>query len=330
MTKNKNEQSRNIRRLALNYFGIIVVVTLLYSAIIFTVASARLAKPLPKPNFNDDTMATRPIDFDSQVNQRIIERDRQVQLDMVVALVVFDLIVLAFGGWASYLLAKKTLLPMENALAEQKRFVSDASHELRTPLTGLLLSSEVMLRKKKYSDTEVHRMLEQNVAKIKELQGLTNSLLDLSKFDERSHQYSQADIAELVDRSISSYRDLAEQRGVTIKHEVVSNIVNIPVFAVERILAIYLDNAIKYSKVGGDVVVCYGGRRITVVDNGVGISDDDLPKIFDRFYQVDRSRQVPGYGIGLSLAQKIANSSGLKIGVESKLGDGSKFWIQIA
>jgi signal transduction histidine kinase len=99
--------------------------------------------------------------------------------------------------------------------------------------------------------------------------------------------------------------------------------------ALHRLFLVLLDNALKYSADGGEVIVTFAGNSVTIRDFGVGISEADLPHIFKRFYQADRARSQGGYGLGLSLAESIVKAHRGSIRVSSTPGVGSSFIIDL-
>jgi signal transduction histidine kinase len=138
------------------------------------------------------------------------------------------------------------------------------------------------------------------------------------------------DLREVLEDVISEMRGLAENRRIQIR--VLGDgkvMISGNRAALHRLFLVVLDNALKYSSEGGEVVVTLTENSITVRDLGVGIGETDLPHIFKRFYQADRARSQGGYGLGLSLAESIVKAHGGSIRVSSTPGVGSSFIIEL-
>lgn len=243
-------------------------------------------------------------------------------------------LILLLSSAAGYFLAGKTLEPIEEAMKEQERFVSDASHELRTPLTALKTTIEVALREKKMTTKEAKKVLEESLEEVENLESLSSSLLNLAQTSQLKEQssFSRMDLAEVVEEAWRKVKNLAGQKKI----EIIKNIQTVHLMgekeSLEKLVLILLDNAIKYTPTGGKVWLEVGAERrsavLKVSDTGIGIPEEDIPHIFDRFYRVETSRsklEVSGYGLGLSIAKKIVERHNGKIQVTSRLDKGTTF-----
>jgi len=247
-------------------------------------------------------------------------------------------VILIFYSLAGYFLAGKTLQPIEKALEEQKRFVADASHELRTPLTALKASMEVALRDEKMSLSEAKKLIKSNLEDVEGLKSLSNNLLNLANYQSNSQRlvFEKVDIAAVVNKAYRKILPLSKKKGVSIKLKVKSKVIFGNKESLEKMVVIFLDNAVKYTPKGGKVMVStrLGRNRLflKIADTGIGIAKKDIPYIFDRFYRTDQSRsesRVSGFGLGLSLAKKIVNIHQGSIEVDSVLGKGTTFTIKL-
>ena len=219
------------------------------------------------------------------------------------------------------------------------RFFTNISHELRTPLTLILLPLESMMAEMKGS--AMYPKLETMYHNARELLSLVNRLLDFRKLEmggERLHLI-RGDIAEFAGNIVSSFRDMAQRKGIRIEFE---NMMQKPVMAFDssqmsKIMNNLLSNAMKFTSSGGLVglslsQVRNGGRdelRIDVSDTGAGIPEEDLGRIFDRFYRSENATMTTGSGIGLSLVKQYAEMHGGRVGVTSEVSRGSVFSVWI-
>jgi two-component system sensor histidine kinase CiaH len=317
-------------RLAATYLAIIFGLTLVFSAIIYSVSSSQFDRPLPTRgesirmyNFDDFTR--------NGVQQLVQDRADQARAELLASLFTLNLAVLISGAIFSYFLARKTLEPIEAAMGAQTRFVSDASHELRTPLTALQVTNEVALRKKKLTIAEAKDLIGHNLAETVKLRALSDALLGLAGHDGAETSKSNLNIAEVILDVVQTLMPLAESKNMSIVHDIPATNVMANQPALTQILRILLDNAIKYSPDGSAVQIAVATDRnvvISIIDKGPGIAPEHQSKIFDRFYRVDESRSsrhVEGSGLGLSIAKTIADRHGYSIHVSSQTSKGSTF-----
>jgi heavy metal sensor kinase len=219
---------------------------------------------------------------------------------------------------------------LERSFAEVRRFTADASHELRTPLTVLRTEVEVALGKARVpADQELlGNMLEE----LGRMSRLTDQLLTLSRRDAGVEQATPVPVAllPLVAGVVDAMTPLAEARGVRLRLDPQGPaVVAGDEGRLRQVLINLLDNALKYTPARGTVTVragCRGGEGfIEVEDTGIGIPPEHLPRVFDRFYRVDRarSRAEGGAGLGLSIAQSIVRAHGGDIRMTSAVGKGT-------
>ena len=218
---------------------------------------------------------------------------------------------------------------LEETLSRQRRFAADASHELRTPLTSISGHARMLDEWALDGDKETaHRSVDTIRREAGKMRGLVESLLTLTRGDEGAPmevgRYDLGAVAKEATETAANGRVSVE--FVPIGHEITAT------FDRERVMqvaSILLDNAVKYTPEGGSVMVRVeeedGGVALAVSDTGVGISEDQLPLIFERFYRADAARAEEGVGLGLSIARQIAGAHWGTIEVRSKLGVGSTF-----
>ena len=261
---------------------------------------------------------------------------------LLIVLIVIAIVFLLVATFIGHLLAGRAIIPIKQSFVRQREFVADASHELRTPLSILLSSVEVV-----QTDDSNHlssfstQVLDDMKSEVKRMSKMVSDLLTLARADagaaniirERFNLYS------VTEQVIRSFQPVADEKGLELGFDGGEEMV---IFAdkerINQLLLILLDNAIKYTPLGGRVDVLLRrvvgakpGISITVQDQGVGISDTHKSLIFDRFYRVDkvRSREEGGTGIGLSIAKWIVDAHGGTIKVESAPEEGSTFIVNL-
>ena len=245
------------------------------------------------------------------------------------------LVALAAAAAGGFWLAGRALTPIRLTMETQRRFVSDASHELRTPVAVISTNADLLLR---HPDDTIESGIEQ-VAAIHDsatrMGRLVGDLLMLARADEEAVRFAHAeiqldDIARLVERDMAA---LAADRGISMAVQATPVTLRGDAERLRQLAVILVDNALKYTPSGGRVVLtCRSeGRRafLSVQDTGAGIAPEALPHVFERFYRADESRTRSGAGLGLSIAQWIAEAHGGRIAVESTIGRGSTFTVTL-
>jgi signal transduction histidine kinase len=221
---------------------------------------------------------------------------------------------------------------LESSVKTLSQFVADASHELRTPLTVLRTTAELALRRSRSAES-YRESLEEIAVEAARMTMLVENLLEVARSDAGFHELpgELLSVSEVVQDVASELQPLAEMNQIRIRfeHSEIPSFVfgNRP--SLHRLFLVLLDNAVKFSAPGGEVIlkVERSNRRVvaSIRDFGVGIPAADLPHIFRRFYQADPARTKRGHGLGLSLAEGIARAHGALIDVESTEGFGSVF-----
>lgn len=288
------------------YTGIIMTISLTFSAGIVAITMGEVRRPYQAPVLFQKMRMTD--DF----NNAYLSRAEAVETKVWANLTMINVNLLIIGGIVSYLLARWTLRPIERAMEDEARFVSDASHELRTPLATMRMENEVLLRDAEAKEADYRDQLKSNLEEIDKLRAMTDALLKMSSSSEISTK--RQDVEPIVDTAIGRASRQAEAKDIAIVKELKPFRAVCNDDALTEILYIYLDNAVKYSPKGSTIRVSnYGNRGLAVSDQGNGIAAKDLPSIFNRFYRADESRNSDGFGLGLSLASRLAERTGAKV-----------------
>jgi heavy metal sensor kinase len=222
---------------------------------------------------------------------------------------------------------------LERAFAEIRRFTADASHELRTPLTALRTEVEVALSRH-LSGGEQQQLLTSLLEELGRLSRLTDQLLTLSRRDAGVEQFelTPVDLHAVVASVVDTLQPLAATKELQVKlrcAEEASIFVAGDEGRLRQVFINLLDNAFKYTPEGGSVSIYIarqdGSGTVTVTDTGIGIAQEHLPRVFERFYRLDkaRTRAAGGTGLGLSIARSIVTAHGGTIEIASSLGKGS-------
>jgi heavy metal sensor kinase len=226
------------------------------------------------------------------------------------------------------------LARLESAFQEMRRFTADASHELRTPLTVLRTEVEVALRKTSLTG-EVRELLGSVLEECGRLTRLTDQLLAMARRDAGTPlpEREQLNVARLVADVVEDLRPLAESKGQTLRYEVEPDYSGQLILGdrglLRQGLVNLIDNAVKYTPENGTIEVRTGAGRngvaVKVTDNGEGIPATHLPRVFDRFYRVDkaRSRELGGTGLGLAITKSIIEAHGGRVELISEVGQGT-------
>jgi two-component system heavy metal sensor histidine kinase CusS len=229
------------------------------------------------------------------------------------------------------------LARLEAAVKRLSQFTADASHELRTPITLIRATAELTLRRERSVET-YREALRHIINDSDRTARLIEDLLSLARADAGlpALPLDRLELMPLVREVCEQGQILAEARQLEISAEAPEQ----PVFvdandpALRRLLLLLVDNAVKYTPAGGRITVSVGmepsGATVTVRDTGIGIPDSALPHVFERFYRVDesRNREGGGAGLGLAIAQWIAQRHNASLEAESVMGQGSAFRVR--
>ncbi len=320
-------------KLAGLYLAVMMTISIFFSVTIYQVSVQELERGLrrPLPVFS----ANGP-GFSSQVRDVFIEQRTQSYEEakdkLIAKLLLINGVILILGGGLSYYLALRTLKPIEDAHEAQSAFAANASHELRTPITAMRSENEVALMDPDLTLEEAKQQLQSNIEELEKLTALSEGLLSLAQAEGAQLNKERVLVSDVTALVAERMRLAAEAKNVTLNIKVPKGIaIFVNKTAAVEILAVLVDNAIKYSSKEGKITISAVANEtidIRVTDTGPGIPKDVQAHIFDRFYRADSSRtkqQIGGYGLGLAIAKGLADANDCKLSVTSTEGKGSTF-----
>jgi two-component system sensor histidine kinase MprB len=217
---------------------------------------------------------------------------------------------------------------LEESNRKQRQLVSDASHELRTPLTSLRTNIEVLARDDAMGAEEREQLLREVVAELGEMTALITELVELARGDVQPPQMEEVRLDLLVADLLERARRTAPQ--VEFAAELEATVVEGSPATIERAVWNLLDNAAKWSPAGSRVEVRVADGEVVVRDHGPGIAEEDLPKVFDRFYRAPAARSRPGSGLGLAIVRQVAEAHGGRVVAERAEGGGTRMRLRLA
>jgi signal transduction histidine kinase len=257
------------------------------------------------------------------------------------------LIALALGTAILGFMAARRAFYRQLQLNEQKsNFVSSVSHELRAPIASVRLMAENLERGKVSELARQSEYFHYIVQECRRLSSLIENVLDMSRIEQgrKQYEFEPTNLAALTETTVKLMEPYAAEKGVALKLEAIAaqpstNPLELVLDgrAIQQALVNLIDNAVKHSPKGGSVAIGIEGRtdgapvRLYVADHGPGIPEAEREKIFERFHRLgsELRRETQGVGIGLSIVKHIAEAHGGRVIVESQVGQGSRFIIEL-
>ena len=292
---------RFIMQLALILFPLLII----FSAIAGYLMSRRALSPVEKI-----TQTVRNIQQENDLSRRVHLKQGSAEI---------------------YTLADSMLDTIEAGLKRERQFSSDVSHELRTPLSVLQMQCDAMLERDDL-DTQTRAQIEVLQRKIKNLSSMISQLLLLSRADrgQEKLQKEDLDLSELAQMLTEEYEEIAAERQLTLHADIQPDIhMHADQTLMIRLFANLLQNAVTYNRERGTITLTLKQEDdiiLTVQDTGIGISEEHLPHIWERFYQADPSRSdTESSGLGLSMVKWIVEAHQGTITVSSKVNEGTTF-----
>ena len=272
---------------------------------------------------------SRPLREITTATERIAEGDLDVKLDVQGPTEVMQL--------ADRF--ERMAVEVSASRQAQRDFIANVSHDLKTPLTSIQGFSQALLEGVVDDPERTKRSAQIIHDESLRMGRLVEQLIDLARWDSGQIElvYAPIDISELIALAVERVRISAEHKGVTLGYSCEHAVwISGDADRLMQVLINLLDNAIRYTPTGGQVA-CSMRRstkdrnrvEIRVSDNGAGITPEDLPHVFDRFYQVDKARGRENDGLGLTIVREIVQAHGGEVGVESTVGVGTQFWVRL-
>ncbi len=278
------------------------------------------------------------------VGTKVALMDRGGELDQLYfqfrVYVVLAFIVLILMLILSDVLARRSILPVDEAIRNQQQFIADASHELKTPLAVMLANLDIIGSSPDATIRESDKWLENTKQEAGRMSKLVNEMLFLARSDaamDMHYNFRLIDLADAVDEVILTTEALAYERNIRLESNLQEPAEIVGDFErMKQVVMILMENATKYVDENGVIKVGLTStpRRsvvLTVTNTGTPIPPDKAEHIFDRFYRVDESRvrEQGGYGLGLSIAQKIVQKHNGEIGLDYSGKDGTRFSVKL-
>lgn len=277
------------------------------------------------------TVAQKPygtliVFLDGRMEENILNQLMWVSIVIWAAsMIVALLISLYLSSWA--------IKPVQTAFDKQRQFVADASHELKTPITTIMTNADVLS-----GEIGENKWLSYIKSEAQRMNKLVTDLLYLAKYDSDEHIYTMCEfsLSDAVTSALLPLESVIYEAGLTIECSIASGVtLTGDESRIKQLVVILLDNAIKNAYEHSEIKLSLarvGDRRVLTVSNmGDGISEENIPRIFERFYRSDssRARTTGGHGLGLTIAASIVQAHGGKITVRSKQGEQTDFIVTL-
>jgi len=244
------------------------------------------------------------------------------------------------GRWRGAVAVISDVTESVKADKMQSDFIANVSHELRTPLTSVKTYAETLMTRDIKEEDTVQEFLGTIVSQADHMQGLIKELMVLASADYKGLElnWSESDFPSLAQEVIKNLKPLAQEKKIVINQmfdDSKSLIIDMDSVRIEQVLTNILNNAIKYSgekgRIDVDIISGQNCVQIVIMDNGMGISEKDLPRVCERFVRGEKARTggTEGTGLGLAISKQFVEAHGGTIGIESKLGRGTTVTVSL-
>ncbi len=267
-----------------------------------------------------------------------ISSQQSILTNLIYTFLAVALIMLILIYLISRFFANKSIKPVKDAFEKQKQFIADASHELKTPLAVISTNVDVLLSNSSDTIENQSKWLEYIKSASVRMAKLTNDLLYLTQVDrsERKMIFTAFDMSETVQNAILTMEAIIYEHDLSLHYDIEPHLSTYGNNEeIKEVVLILLDNALKYTNPKGSVDISLRRRHNDIVlgisNTGEGIPEDQLGRIFDRFYRVDksRSRALGGYGLGLSIAKATIEQHKGRIYAKSIINEKTTFYVEL-
>lgn len=267
-----------------------------------------------------------------------VDAENMIISNFTRVLILCIIIMIIISIIASYFLSKYTLKPILNSWQKQNEFVQNASHELRTPLTIIKTKLELLLEQPESKIIDKAEDINISLNETRRLTKLVKDLMLLARADSNQEviEKEEVDLDKWISKTIEPYIEISNMQGKNMVLKLnYGKTIKIDINKIHQLFIIVLDNAIKYTEKNDNITVSTYEKDnkcvIEIIDTGIGISDESIEHIFERFYREDkaRSRESGGSGLGLSIADYIVDLHGGTIKAEHNNTKGTKIIIKL-
>lgn len=314
------------------YLIVLMTVSIIFSFVTYNIATNEVQTRLDRfQTHMQESMGLMPPPI-GMTDFRQTEINKSTN-NLFLELLYANFIILIIGGIGSYMMAKRSLVPIKEAHEAQSRFTSDASHELRTPLAVMKTELEVAINDKTATKSDLQKVLASNIEEVDRLSQLSEMLLALSRLDNDRLKLAPVDINEITKQVISKSVKQPNRISMTATGR---QMINGEETAIHDLIKALVDNALQYSPEDSQISINISQTdrdiKFEITNFGKGIDPEKIPYIFDRFYRADSSRTNgihKGYGLGLSLVKNIVDLHNGNIQVTSSPKSGTTFTVII-
>lgn len=257
---------------------------------------------------------------------------------LVYTFLIVALVMMIIIFFISRFFANKSIKPIKEAFDKQKQFIADASHELKTPLAVINTNADVLLSNSEDKISDQSKWLHYIKSEVDRMTNLINDLLYLTQMDysEIKMIFTDFNLSEAVENVILTMEAIIFENNISLTYDIEPNLmIHGNSEQIKQVVIILLDNALKYTNKNGTVNITlkkyHNSIILSLTNTGEGIPEDQINKIFDRFYRIDKSRarKTGGYGLGLAIAKAIVDQHGGKIYAKSILNESTTFSVEL-
>lgn len=299
------------------------VVVLIFSLVVYNLFAKNISD-----NFESDGSINSE---NSIVESQAISKAKDALQNILVFVDGLTILLTVVGG---YYLAGRTLDPIRKVYAKQKKFVADSAHELRTPLAVMKTGAETVLMGNSTKEDFV-KLTKESLEEINFMSFMVNDLLFLAQSESfKKKEFNKLDLGKIAQTQIDLMKIYAGQKNIALRSDFSGEFfINGNKAELKRLLANLIKNAIDYNKSDGTVEVSMEENKnklvLKIIDTGVGISKENIARVFDRFYKIDqaRSQSSGGSGLGLAIVKEIVSEHNGKIEIQSQIKQGTQISI---